>query len=206
MLGAKVLPVKPKPGGGTPLRHRRNADATLFPGCRKNQMEHIKIAEVHKAMWSPAVRNCGHRRWRCRPHHAGDHAGQQTNCDLLVDTGTVAGRGASRCCMPILSPDVASAVSAYKKARNRQDYSKKTLDRSKDLLDHKVIAVKDLEAAGSSLQQRETPKWRMTSGSSEDFQCHATGDRPGRAIKARRPQSAARRAGLPSPRGRCRNW
>ena len=47
----------------------------------------------------------------------------------------------------VSSPDVANAISTYKKARNRQDYSKKTLDRSKDLLEHKVIATKDLEAA-----------------------------------------------------------
>ena len=39
------------------------------------------------------------------------------------------------------------AFSAYKKARNHLEYSKRTLDRSKDLLDHKVIAAKDLEAA-----------------------------------------------------------
>jgi cobalt-zinc-cadmium efflux system membrane fusion protein len=42
---------------------------------------------------------------------------------------------------------VATAISTYKKAQNRLDYSKKTLDRSRDLLDHKVIATKDFEAA-----------------------------------------------------------
>jgi cobalt-zinc-cadmium efflux system membrane fusion protein len=39
------------------------------------------------------------------------------------------------------------AISTYRKARNRQEYSKKALDRSKDLLEHKVIATKDFEAA-----------------------------------------------------------
>ena len=47
----------------------------------------------------------------------------------------------------VSSPDVANAISTYRKARNHQDYTKKALDRSKDLLDHKVIATKDLEAA-----------------------------------------------------------
>jgi cobalt-zinc-cadmium efflux system membrane fusion protein len=42
---------------------------------------------------------------------------------------------------------VATAISTYKRARNHLDFSKKTLDRSKDLLDHKVIATKDFEAA-----------------------------------------------------------
>src|ERR1700684_3835035 len=64
---------------------------------------------------------------------------------LLVDLGARVTVG-----QPLLyvsSPDVAMAISTYKKARNREEYSKKTLDRSKDLLEHKVIATKDLEAA-----------------------------------------------------------
>jgi cobalt-zinc-cadmium efflux system membrane fusion protein len=64
---------------------------------------------------------------------------------LLVDTGSVV--TADQPLLYVSSPDVADAVSTYKKARNRLDYSKKTLDRSKDLLDHKVIAQKDFEAS-----------------------------------------------------------
>ena len=64
---------------------------------------------------------------------------------FLVDTGTPV--TANQPLLYVSSPDVATAISTYKKARNRQDYSKQTLDRSKDLLDHKVIATKDLEAA-----------------------------------------------------------
>ena len=59
---------------------------------------------------------------------------------ILVDTGDRV-----KVDQPLLyvsSPDVASAISTYKKARNRVEYSKRTLDRSKDLLDHKVIARK----------------------------------------------------------------
>jgi cobalt-zinc-cadmium efflux system membrane fusion protein len=64
---------------------------------------------------------------------------------LLVDLGTRV--TVNQPLLYVSSPDVANAISTYKKARNRQDYSKKTLDRSKDLLEHKVIATKDLEAA-----------------------------------------------------------
>jgi cobalt-zinc-cadmium efflux system membrane fusion protein len=64
---------------------------------------------------------------------------------LLVDTGTPV--AADQALLYVSSPDVANAVSAYRKAQNHLDYAKRTLDRSKDLLDHKVIAVKDLEAA-----------------------------------------------------------
>jgi cobalt-zinc-cadmium efflux system membrane fusion protein len=108
-------------------------------------MEHLKIAEVHKVVWSPAVRTTGTVDWDA------DHTTQaitQVNgpiSRLLVDTGTVV--AADQPLLYVSSPDVANAVATYKKARNRQDYSKKTLDRSKDLLDHKVIAQKDMEAA-----------------------------------------------------------
>ena len=50
---------------------------------------------------------------------------------LLVDTGTPV--TADQPLLYVASPDVANAVSTYKKARNRLDFSKKTLDRSKDL-------------------------------------------------------------------------
>ena len=64
---------------------------------------------------------------------------------LLVDLGSRV--IANQPLLYVSSPDVATAISTYKKARNHQDYSRKTLDRSKDLLEHKVIATKDLEAA-----------------------------------------------------------
>jgi cobalt-zinc-cadmium efflux system membrane fusion protein len=64
---------------------------------------------------------------------------------LLVDLGTPV--VANQPLLYVSSPDVATAISTYKKAQNRLDYSKKTLDRSRDLLDHKVIATKDFEAA-----------------------------------------------------------
>jgi cobalt-zinc-cadmium efflux system membrane fusion protein len=133
-----------KPVAGAPAETPSNGDATLFQ-VPKNQMEHLKIAEVHKAVWSPAVRTTGTVDWDA------DHTTQaitQVNgpiSSLLVDTGSVV--TADQPLLYVSSPDVASAVSTYKKARNRQDYSKKTLERSKDLLEHKVIAVKDLEAA-----------------------------------------------------------
>lgn len=119
-------------------------DAALFE-VPANQMAQIKIAEVHKAVWSPVVRTTGTVDWDA------DHTTQaitQVNgpiSRLLVDTGTAV--TADQPLLYVASPDVATAVATYKKARNHLDYSRKTLDRSKDLLEHKVIAEKDLEAA-----------------------------------------------------------
>lgn len=110
-----------------------------------NQMTQLKIEAVHKAFWSPVVRTTGTVDWDA------DHTTQAITqvsgpiSRLLVDTGAVVKAG-----QPLLyvsSPDVAAAFATYKKARNDLDYSKKTLDRSKDLLEHKVIAQKDLDVA-----------------------------------------------------------
>jgi membrane fusion protein, heavy metal efflux system len=119
-------------------------EAALFEVPQK-QLPQLKIAEVRKSSWSTVVRTTGTVDWDQ------DHTTQaitQVNgpiSKLLVDLGSRVTAG-----QPLLyvsSPDVAAAISTYKKARNREDYSKKTLDRSKDLLQHKVIATKDLEAA-----------------------------------------------------------
>jgi cobalt-zinc-cadmium efflux system membrane fusion protein len=119
-------------------------EAALFEVPAK-QLPQLKIAEVKKTSWSTVVRTTGTVDWDA------DHTTQaitQVNgpiSKLLVDLGSRVTAG-----QPLLyvsSPDVATAISTYKKARNRQDFSKKTLDRSKDLLEHKVIATKDMEAA-----------------------------------------------------------
>jgi cobalt-zinc-cadmium efflux system membrane fusion protein len=119
-------------------------EAALFQ-VPQNQLEHLKITEVKKTVWSSTVHTTGTVDWDA------DHTTQAiTQVDgpiskLLVDTGAVV--AADQPLLYVSSPDVATAISTYKKAKNRQDFSKRTLDRSKDLLEHKVIATKDYEAA-----------------------------------------------------------
>ncbi len=119
-------------------------EATLFQ-VPANQLEHLKIVEVKKAAWSSTVHTTGTVDWDA------DHTTQAITqvsgpiSRLLVDLGTPV-----KVDQPLLyvnSPDVANAISTYRKARNHLDYAKRTLDRNQDLLDHKVIAVKDFEAA-----------------------------------------------------------
>jgi cobalt-zinc-cadmium efflux system membrane fusion protein len=118
--------------------------ANLFQ-VPQNQMDHLKIVEVHKAHWSPVVRTTGTVDWDADQTTQAITQVSGPISRLLVDTGTAV--TANQPLLYVSSPDVATAVATYKKARNRLDYSKRTLDRSKDLLDHKVIAQKDLEAA-----------------------------------------------------------
>jgi membrane fusion protein, heavy metal efflux system len=132
--------VAPKPAAAA----SSGETASLFQ-VPPNQIEHLKIVEAKKVVWSSTVRTTGTVDWDA------DHTTQaitQVNgpiSKILVDVGTKV--AADQPLLTVSSPDVAEAVSTYKKARNRQDYSKKSLDRSKDLLEHKVVATKDLEAA-----------------------------------------------------------
>ena len=119
-------------------------EAALFQ-VPQNQLGQLKIAEVKKEVWSTTVRTTGTVDWDA------DHTTQaitQVNgpiSRLLVDTG--ARVTVNQPLLYVSSPDVATAISTYKKAQNRLDFSRRSLDRAKDLLDHKVIAVKDFEAA-----------------------------------------------------------
>ncbi|MES1257995.1 MAG: efflux RND transporter periplasmic adaptor subunit [Acidobacteriota bacterium] len=119
-------------------------EAALFEVPAK-QLPQLKIAEVRKTRWSATVRTTGTIDWDA------DHTTQAITqvsgpiSRLLVDTGTPV--TANQPLLYVSSPDVASAISTYKKAHNRLEYSRRTLDRSRDLLEHKVIATKDLEMA-----------------------------------------------------------
>jgi cobalt-zinc-cadmium efflux system membrane fusion protein len=121
-----------------------DAQATLFQ-VPQNQIAQLKIADVKRSTWASVIHTTGTVDWDA------DHTTQaitQVNgpiSKLLVDLGSVV--AADQPLLYVASPDVANAVATYRKARNHQDYAKKTLDRSKNLLDHQVIAVKDLEAA-----------------------------------------------------------
>jgi cobalt-zinc-cadmium efflux system membrane fusion protein len=119
-------------------------EAALFEVPAK-QMPQLKIVAVRKTSWSSTVHTTGTVDWD------EDHTTQaitQVNgpiSRLLVDNGTAV--MANQPLLYVSSPDVASAISTYKKAQNHVEYSRKTLNRSRDLLEHKVIAVKDMETA-----------------------------------------------------------
>ena len=110
-----------------------------------DQLARLQIAAVRRTTWGTVIRTTGTVDWDA------DHTTQaitQVNgpiTRILVDTGTMVQKGEPL--LYVSSPDVAAAIATYKKARNAQELAKRTLDRSKELLDHGAIAVKDLEAA-----------------------------------------------------------
>jgi cobalt-zinc-cadmium efflux system membrane fusion protein len=121
------------------------SDEAAFFQVPLNQLPHLKIVPVSRTSWSPTIRTTGTVDWDA------DHTTQAITqvsgpiAKLLVDTG--AHVTVDQPLLYVSSPDVAGAIATYRKANNHLEYSRRTLERSKDLLEHKVIAVKDLEVA-----------------------------------------------------------
>jgi membrane fusion protein, heavy metal efflux system len=111
----------------------------------QDQLPHLRIVPVGKTSWSISIRTTGTVDWDA------DHTTQaitQVNgpiSRILVDTGSRVAAGD-----PLLfvsSPDVANAISTYRKARNREVLTRRVLARQKELLDRGAIAVKDYESS-----------------------------------------------------------
>ncbi|MGA2436687.1 MAG: efflux RND transporter periplasmic adaptor subunit, partial [Bryobacteraceae bacterium] len=121
-----------------------NAQPGLFTVPR-NQLAQLKIAPVARASWGVAIHTTGTVDWD--QNHT-TQAITQVNgpiTRILVDVGTRVQKD-----QPLLyvsSPDVANAIAAYRKARNREQFNKRIVDRMKEMLDHGVVATKDYESS-----------------------------------------------------------
>ncbi len=118
------------------------ADAGYFT-VPEAQRSHLEIVPARTAEFQTLIRTTGTVDWD------NDHTTQaitQVNgpiTRLVVDLGTHVKAGDPL--LYVASSDIATAVSTYRKARNRQDQAQRTLDRNKDLLAHKAIAQRDLD-------------------------------------------------------------
>ena len=110
-----------------------------------DQMAHLKVVTVESRNWQIAVHTTGTVDWDA------DHTTQaitQVNgpiTRILVDMGTKVNAGDPL--LYVSSPDVVNAMSTYRKARNREVFNKRVVDRERTLLDHGAVALKDLESA-----------------------------------------------------------
>ncbi|MGH9412085.1 MAG: efflux RND transporter periplasmic adaptor subunit [Vicinamibacterales bacterium] len=111
----------------------------------QNQLSHIQVQPARTKQFETELRTTGTVDWD------NDHTSQaitQVNgpiTRILVDTGTRV--AANQPLLYVASPDIAGAFSTYRKAENQLALKKDTLDRSKDLLQHKAIAQRDMEQA-----------------------------------------------------------
>ena len=119
-----------------------------------DQLSHLKTAVVRKTTWSVAVHTTGTVDWDA------DHTTQaitQVNgpiSRILVDTGTPVKQGDPL--LYVASPDIAAAVSTYRKARNREAFNKRIVDRTKELLDNGAVALKDYESSQADFNDAMT--------------------------------------------------
>ena len=110
-----------------------------------DQQGHLATVPVRFAVWSVDIHTTGTVDWDA------DHTTQaitQVNgpiTRILVDTGTPVKKDEPL--LYVSSPDLVNAVSAYRKARNRELFNERIADRMKDMLDHGAVAQKDFESA-----------------------------------------------------------
>jgi cobalt-zinc-cadmium efflux system membrane fusion protein len=129
------------------------ADPSLFT-VPQDQLSHLRIVPVRRTSWVVSVRTTGTVDWDA------DHTTQaitQVNgpiSRILVDTGSPVAAGDPL--LYVSSPDVANAISAYRKARNREVLTKRVMDRQKELLDLGAIAAKDYESSQSDYNDSTT--------------------------------------------------
>ncbi len=109
------------------------------------QLEHLHITPVQSVTWTTSVHTTGTVDWDA------DHTTQAITqvsgpvSRILVDLGARVNRGDPL--LYVASPDVANAISTYKKAINREDLARRAMARAKELLDHGAMAQKDYESA-----------------------------------------------------------
>lgn len=144
-------------GGSKQAESKAASDANVQPGLftvPRDQLAHLKITKVAKASWGVSVHTTGTVDWDQ------DHTTQAITqvsgpiTRILVDVGTPVKKD-----QPLLyvsSPDVANAVAAYRKARNREQFNKRIVDRMKEMLDHGVVAVKDYESSVADFNDAAT--------------------------------------------------
>ena len=124
------------------------SESNVQPGLftvPQDQMAHLKIVKVARASWEVAIHTTGTVDWDQ------DHTTQaitQVNgpiARILVDVGTSVKKDEPL--LYVSSPDVANAIAAYRKARNREQLNKRIVDRTKEMLEHGVVAQKDYESS-----------------------------------------------------------
>jgi cobalt-zinc-cadmium efflux system membrane fusion protein len=120
----------------------------------REQLAHLTIVPARTITWATVIHTTGTVDWDA------DHTTQaitQVNgpiSRILVDLGSPVAAGDPL--LYVSSPDVANAISTYRKARNREQLAQRTLDRAKLLLDRGAIAEKDLENATADFNDAGT--------------------------------------------------
>ncbi len=138
---------------GNPPAESKAGAAALFEAPAA-QLAHLRVVTVAEKSWPATVQTTGTVDWDA------DHTTQvitQVNgpiSRLLVDYGAEVKAGDPL--LYVSSPDVVNAISAYRKARNREALAKRVLDRMHVMLEHGAVAVKDMEGSEADYNDART--------------------------------------------------
>src|ERR1035438_2611580 len=130
------------PGAGA--EEAKPVQAGLFTVAAE-QMAHLRVVTVGTKVWQTTILTTGTVDWDA--NHT-TQAITQVNgpiSRILVDTGAKVKQGDPL--LYVSSPDVANAISAYRKARNREILAQRIVDRMNEMLSHGAVAAKDVESA-----------------------------------------------------------
>jgi len=136
-----------------PSEEAKDVQAGLFT-VPPDQQARLKTTGVRTTNWPVAIHTTGTVDWDA------DHTTQaitQVNgpiSRILVDLGTAVQKDEPL--LYVASPDVANAISAYRKARNREAYNKRIVDRMQELLDQGAIALKDFQSSQADYNDATT--------------------------------------------------
>jgi cobalt-zinc-cadmium efflux system membrane fusion protein len=146
--------------GGT----RQDAASAAQDGAEKNaagyftvpdqQLPHLQLVPASQTTWTTAFHTTGTVDW---DNDKTTQAITQVSgpvTRILVDAGARVKRG--DVLLYVSSPDMANAVSAYRKAKNRLDLAKRNLDRNKDLLNHEAISQREFESVEADYNDAAT--------------------------------------------------
>lgn len=142
-----------KTPAGTASADSAVPQAALFT-VPSDQLARLKVVPAETATWRITVRTTGTVDWDADRTTQAITQVSGPISRILVDTGAVVQKGD-----PLLfvsSPDVAAAISTYKKARNQQEFARRTIVRTRELLDHGAAAQKDVEAAEAVFNDAST--------------------------------------------------
>ena len=118
--------------------------ASLFTVPR-DQLAHLQTAPVRKGSWSIDIRTTGTVDWDA--NHTTQAITQVSGPVSRIEVDTGAEVKAGDPLLYVSSPDVAAAIAAYRKARNREQLTQRVINREKELLDRGAVAIKDYESA-----------------------------------------------------------
>jgi membrane fusion protein, heavy metal efflux system len=136
-----------------PSAEVKTAQPGLFTVPR-DQLGRLKTTQVRATNWTVAIHTTGTVDWDA--DHTTQAITQATGpiSRILVDLGTPVQKD-----QPLLyvsSPDVANAISTYRKARNRESYTKRIVDRLRELLDRGAIPLKDFQSSEADYNDATT--------------------------------------------------